>query len=271
MRFVLVFPALLALLLAPSLANAQGAVGLEIEAGYQGYYSRAHGPTPVRVRLTNSGASFRARVEVDSLLAGEKVTYFTDVDLPQNSEKVVTLYPGHTGFNVSTRVRVLNGEQVVAETAQKMNTVEPTTRLIGVLSPELGTYVGLRDNTPGAATEVALLSSQTLPDRADALTLLSAVVVDGASTDALTDAQRQALRSWVELGGDLIIAGGPDAARTAAGLSELLPVRLGATQDADDLAALGQGATASRRQAQSMLRFRSKTPQFLLVVRKLRS
>ncbi|MDQ3856671.1 MAG: hypothetical protein M3281_09810, partial [Chloroflexota bacterium] len=240
MRRATAFFALLLLLLASTRASAQGSVSLEVDAGYDGYYSRSNGPTPVRIKVANASESFRARVELDSLLNDGKVVYYTELELPQNSEKLVTLYPAHSGLNVSTQVRVLNGRQVVAEATDKLASLDAGTRLYGVLAPNLGPYADLDEKGTQSPAAVARLALGALPDRADALSALQVIVVDGASTDALTAAQNTALRQWLQLGGTLVVAGGSNAAQNATGLADLLPVTLGSTRSAGDLSALAK-------------------------------
>lgn len=238
MKIVRVLAPLLLILLLSTAARAQGQVAVEVDAGYDGYYSRTAGPTPVRVRITNPADSFRARVEIESVLEGGKVVYYTDIDLPQGSQKAVTLYPAHSGFNVNAHVRVFDGKRLVAEATDKLTTVEPGARLYGALSPDLAGYAGLADRAAGREAVVARLTPETLPDRADALSALGTIIVDGAPTASLSDAQKAALRAWVEFGGRLIIAGGADAAQNVGGLGDLAPVIPGATQNAGDLSAL---------------------------------
>lgn len=228
----------LSLLLLPSVVLAQGQVTIEVDAGFDGYYSREAGATPVRVRVTNPSRGFTARVELESYLESGKVLHFADVELPQGSQKLVTLYPANTGLNVAANVRVLDGKREVAKGTDKLTSVDAGTRLYGVLGSDLAGYSGLVVPGSGPSAFLARLSPETLPNRADAVSSLTALVVDGTDTATLTDAQKTALRGWVQLGGKLVIAGGADAARNAAGLADLLPVRLGATQNARDLSSL---------------------------------
>jgi hypothetical protein len=217
-------------------------VAVAVDAGYDGLYSSA-GPTPVRIKLTNAAESFRARVELDAPSETGRVLLFQEIDLPQNSSKVLTLFPRYGGLTTRAQVRVLDGDAVVGKGEDGLTRVEDNSALYGVLAPDTSAYAALagrsnRGGAPGGA--VALLRPESLPDRADALLPLASVIVDGMPTDTLSEAQLRALTAWVQLGGRLIIAGGADAAQNAAGLSPLMPVTLGARQNARDLSALSR-------------------------------
>src|SRR6201999_2183654 len=71
----------------------------------------------------------------------------------------------------------------------------------------------------------------------DLSTRLAALVIRQASSDRLTADQRSALRSWIEQGGQLIVAGGPGWRRSMDGLDDLLPVEGLATRQSNHLRA----------------------------------
>ncbi len=212
---------------------------MEVDAGYDGLYSGA-GPTPVRVRLTNPGNSVRARVELEAPSQGGRILHFQELDLPQNSSKVITLFPQYDGLATRAEVRVLDGNAVVGKGEDKLARLDNDDLLYGVLAADTSAYAALSNRTGPVEASVALLRPESLPERADALLPLASVIVDGADTSRLSQAQTKALAAWVNLGGQLIIAGGADAARNAAGLSSLMPVSLGGQQNAGDLEALAQ-------------------------------
>ena len=93
-------------------------------------------------------------------------------------------------------------------------------------------------------------SAQDFPTNAVYLSGLSGIVVDQFDSAALSQAQVQALKDYVGLGGTLIEAGGPSWRRTLLSLPpELLPMRPTSTSTASlaalaDLAGRGSDATA---------------------------
>ncbi len=241
LKLLPVLATLLVMLSLPVAARAQGGVALEVSAGFDGYHARyspgASIPTPVRVTLTNRSAGFTARVEVvGQLNRGQQVIHFVDVELPQNSSKIVTMYPVYQGFTGAAKVTVRSGDRIVAErqiTLKPVDVVDLEAKLYGVLStePSLPPLAGEND-------AVANLTAAELPDRADALRALSALIVDNFDTGTLSEAQREALRDWVRLGGTLIIAGGANGAQAAAGLGDLVPVSVGGSRNARELSEL---------------------------------
>jgi len=232
---------LVALLLQATLwispAAAQARVSITVDAGYDGYYS-TQSPTPIRMRLANEGESFRARVELTAPAQNGSILYYAELDLPQNSEKLLTLYPHYAGFVANAQVRVLDNQQLVTRGEDKLTQVDGSARLFGLLAPDTAPYAALPSRQGGAESAIARLKAETLPERADALVALDTLVVDGVDTSALSKAQQAALDGWVQLGGTLIVAGGPDATRNATGLGDLMPVALGSQRNASDLGAL---------------------------------
>nr|MDQ3329001.1 hypothetical protein [Chloroflexota bacterium] len=179
-------------------AGAQARVSITVDAGHDGYYS-TQVPTPIRVRLANEGESFRARVELTAPAQGGSILYFTEIDLPQNSEKLLTLYPHYASFAPNAQVRVLNDKQVVARSEDKLTQVDGSARLFGLLASDTAPYAGLSSREQGAESVIARLTTETLSERADAMGALDTLVVDGVDTGALSDAQRAALDGWVQL------------------------------------------------------------------------
>ena len=220
-------------------AAAQARVSITVDAGYDGYYS-TQSPTPIRVRLANQGESFRARVEVTAPVQNGSILYYSELDLPQNSAKLLTLYPQYGGFAASAQVRVLDGKQLVARGEDKLTQVADATRLVGLLTPDAAPYAALISREAGTESVVARLTAETLPERSDALGAVHTVVVDGVDTGSLSKTQTAALDAWVQLGGTLIVTAGPDAARNAAGIANLMPVTLGSQRNAQDLSDLAK-------------------------------
>ncbi|HVF99163.1 MAG TPA: hypothetical protein VND68_04945, partial [Chloroflexia bacterium] len=113
---------------------------------------------PVRVMLDNPAdtADMRVRVEVDligDIGGGSSVgTYARDVDLPSPSRKQVTLYTFAGGFTHSLRVRLLQGEKVLATTNVSVDPQEPVTgAIVGVVSSDaslLNLYEGEQVGNP---------------------------------------------------------------------------------------------------------------------------
>lgn len=236
--------ALMLCLLAPSAVSAQSGVSLQVNAGYGGSYKPGSGPVPVRIRLSNSGPSFRASVQVDGRVTDGPVRYTTELDLPQGSEKVVTLYPSLMGLATTVSVSVLNGSRVLASGTDQLREVAEGAALYAVLSPDPTPYLTLAVQRGLESVEVVPIGTGDIPESALALSSVDVLIVDSTDTSGLTQRQRDAVRSWVAAGGHLVLAGGAGAADTAAGFGSISPVAptgIYTTGDLSGLASLAAG------------------------------
>ena len=99
--------------------------------------------------------------------------------------------------------------------------------LFGVLTDNPSTYTMLNNVRPlTGATRTAQLNISDLPDRAQGWSMLDALIISNVDTGTLTAAQKQALELWLANGGKLFVTGGIQWQTTAAGLSDLLPIKL---------------------------------------------
>lgn len=236
-----------------ALAEGEGPALEVLGVGWDGNVTQGTW-APVRVRLTGAAQDQEAVVEV---VLGEKyeqepgkmvrvatAAYGQEVSLPAQNTKEVTLWvPSIRGLSGS--VRLVVGDQVVAS---KDIELRPTKAqywpLIGLLSDQdtlagdIGKIEMPLQNLP-TPIHVARLTAEMLPERAERLRGLRAIVVQGNAPSGLTDAQRQTIRDWVQNGGHLLLAGGPDSALTAAVLPDgTLPITFGGAEVAADLGTL---------------------------------
>lgn len=228
-----------------------------LEVGWDGH-STAGAWAPVRVKVTGAARDLDALVEVTlenpyqtgptTTLRIPMAAYAQEVSLPANAAKEVTLWVP-TGHGMLGSVRLKAGEEELArESIEFRITKAPYWPLVGVLSDQEGLLAPLKritlplQNLP-TEINVALLKAEGLPTLPDRLKGLRAIVVQGNAPAALTEGQRKAIAKWVENGGHLLLAGGPDLALTAAALpAGLLPVTFGGAEMGQDLSALGPWA-----------------------------
>ncbi|MFZ5817645.1 MAG: hypothetical protein ACOY93_20520 [Bacillota bacterium] len=250
--------ALLALLLGLlALLPAAGAVRAEeakpvlelLEVGWDGHIT-AGSLAPVRVRLTGAARDLDAMVEVtleNQYQTGPNETvriplaaYAQEVSLPAAASKEVSVWvPTSHGLWATVRLKV-GEEELAREQIEFRATKAPYWPLVGILSAEeqlAATARRIALPLQGLPQEihVARLKAEALPDRADRMRALRAMLVQGNSPSALSDDQRLAIYQWVENGGHLLLAGGPDSGLTAAVLpAGKLPVTFGgALMDVD--------------------------------------
>src|SRR5690606_38567790 len=131
-------------------------------------------------------------------------------------------------FARNGQVRVIaDGAELYAEQIPLIP-VDPERFLIGVISsdPVLLTSLSSLQLRGSTGAVVQHMPADALPEHAALLRGLNALFLHDVDTGQLTAAQREALRLWVLLGGQLVVGGGLPGEQAAAGLADLLPVQL---------------------------------------------
>jgi hypothetical protein len=246
---------LLLLLIAPvpALAHAvsraapESGLSLALDMGFDGYYRVGYW-TPVRVTMTNSGASFSGTLALQTFSARSATnqgapilspwSFTQPVTLPHDARKTMTLtvplyvgspyHPsGVTAKLVDAHGRTVASQQVSPEYAGV------TDILVGVLSDNSASFNALSYLTlPDHDTSilVAVLDKQTFPTSITVLSAFDVVILDNFATDTLSGEQLRALQAWVNQGGALIEVGGATWQRTLASLpAPLLAARANGT------------------------------------------
>jgi len=213
-------------LLAPGVAHAQspGTLRLTASAGYEGY-CRQNAWVPVRVELENSGADIEGQVEVVFNQWSNRKTYAQAISLPNQSRKTVTLYAYMEGYSDVLNIRLISsaGEELAATTA-RINVLNDRDYLSGALSENRSPFTALGAMQVAGASRIATLAPADIPEQTLALESLDTLIVSAVDSGQLSSAQRQALAGWLANGGQLLVTGGADWQRTAAGLGDLLPL-----------------------------------------------
>lgn len=215
MRSLLLFLALLIMLPLPAhSAPDSPKVTLQAEAGFEGRARSGHW-IPVTLTIANEGAEIDGSLAFDSRVElgpnRQTATYTYPVVVPAGATKRVTLYmPAEAGF-VPT-VRLMAGETVLAEIQPK---VEITWDLmIGILGVEPAEVASLGGMKVGQrAVRLVRLTPDSLPAEPLALKNLDAILLDRLAWAEMPGPQQAALRTWVEHGGVLLAAGGPEVNR----------------------------------------------------------
>jgi len=193
---------------------------------------------PVRVTLANDGADRRVELRT-TIASGEgEATYIRPVELPHGARKQVTLYVRPNSFSRYLTLQLFDGEQELGKKTVEVQPLSAWTLFVGVVAERAVPLPDVAAALEGPRREVkhVRFAVQALPDRAEGLRSLDALVLNDVDTSRLTPAQQRALAGWVQLGGRLIIGGGTGAAQTLAGLpGPLRPVRV---REARSVAAL---------------------------------
>ncbi len=254
---------LLAILASAGAAHAtqQNPVTLDVRAGYDGngQYHVGHW-FPAVVVVANAGGDLRGSIEWR--FPGDSEPAFRyDVDLPRGARKQVMLpVVTNSSSNLAVLRLLVNGNPLVSRNV-RLFPIDINEIAVGVISsdPTLLNSLTSAQLVKGYTTVLSRLNLDLLPAEARLLEGLDVIVLHDLASATLSDGQRGALGHWVRLGGTLLVSGGPDAGRVAAGLADLLPVDLGGDLRANvpvdsierlvgrrDLGNLLQGITANR-------------------------
>lgn len=237
-------------------AAAPAGVTMQVEAHYSGHFKFGEW-LPLRVTLANDGPAVRADVRADVTEASGQITYVAPVELPTGARKQLTLYVQPPSFARAVRVRLIEGQTELARQNVAVTVERNVNYIVGVIAPRMEPFAvlgGLTLNPQAADVQfanvprpVVVLPVQLsdIPDRAEGLRVLDALIISGVDTSGLGADQGRALQGWVEQGGRLIVGGGAGAARTLAGLPAGLAKDLlapGITADLQTLPALADFA-----------------------------
>ncbi len=228
--------------LLPTRASAQSGLTITAQAGFDGFY-KIDDWLPVHVTISNDGPGIDADLEllVGENLGGETVIYKQHAILPTHSRKQFTLYAMVTNYTHQLVVRLVQKKKLIAKYSISIEPLSAQDFLCVVVSDDVSALNYLAGLPPSGQGRiyVAHIALQDIPEQGRAMGAVDALILHNTDTAPMRETQRQALRGWVAFGGHLIIVGGPGAAPTAAGLGDLLPVRITGSQSTDDLGALG--------------------------------
>ncbi|MFW5747980.1 MAG: DUF7408 domain-containing protein [Chloroflexota bacterium] len=233
----------------PTVAQVETLISLDIdEAGFGGLY-RPDRWVPLKVTVTNRGDDFDGRVVVRPETSGSAVNHtfsapITTLSRPiapaTETSQTLFLYILLSGGNTTVRVELLTPLDQVAA-SEDIN--------LRALAPRDSLYVSVPVDNDADLTEVRSggynafqtgWSLDDVPDQFGGLDAVDAMVFSDVDTGALTTAQRDTIRRWVEDGGHLIVTGGDNQAQTASGLVDLLPFEPTGTETIDDLSELAR-------------------------------
>ncbi|MBC8080148.1 MAG: hypothetical protein H7X86_07370 [Gorillibacterium sp.] len=223
---------------------------LTIEAGYNGYAKEGR-YAPVLFTLKNMGTDMSGDLVITTVspIGGKDVTYIKHIELPEGSVKLISMaLPGMNYNSKNNKVEFYKGGYAKGKTVSFADKAYitlgiKTNMLVGGLArdPDTLNFLSLIGGTSASVSPVSLGIS-TLPDDPMLLDGLDVLVFNDVATDTLADGQTQAITDWVRGGGTLILAGGPQYAKTAKAFGSLAPLVYEGTQQVTSLSALEQKA-----------------------------
>jgi hypothetical protein len=161
--------------------------------------------------------------------------YRVHVAVPRGSERSIVVYVIDPPNGYSAEARDVSGKRVLARA--ELSAPNHAEAALGILSdlPQAEQRISAPLHAMSRLDSVLkrFPSAQSFPTNAVFLSGLNGIVVDQFDSASLSQAQVQALKDYVGLGGTLIEAGGPSWRRTLLPLpAELLPLRPVATATA---------------------------------------
>lgn len=232
-------------LLVPGAALAEGqAVTMTATAGYDGL-GKSGRWVPVQAIITNKGAELEGtlRFEVTEDMGAGKSTgvYEHAVVVPAGATKRISLLMPADMRGLAT-LKLIVGPETAAEAVPVAELTGDL--LLGVLGVEPADLKGLGSMQIGVRTmRMAVLDAAILPADPLGLESLDAILLDQFTWTELPEVQRQAIQGWVEHGGALVLAGGPEARRLE-GMAPWIPFHLKGVETVN-LEGVGQAPVAS--------------------------
>lgn len=196
----------------------------EASAGFDGY-TRAGRSLSVRAVVANDGPPLDGQLQLSTRPGNDAAVYTQRVEVATRARKLLTFQipaPATPGqLKLSLRV----GDTELGSRDLPLRQLGATDFLVGVVADDGLVPSGLgavrRGGNPVA---IARLTPADLPADPLVLQTVDALVIRQASSDRLAPDRRAALRTWIEQGGQLVVAGGPGWRRSIEGLDDLLPV-----------------------------------------------
>jgi len=246
-RFVPAFAIFLAVLALAPAAFAADAVTMTARP-LAGGHVRVGAWSAIEVDIANDGPAIAGELRLGSSVAGAS-SYAALVDLPTGSRKRYVLYAQPSVFGRALGVSLVSDGQTLATTDVPITAHDPYQSVIGVVAEEPGPLVAALNTALAdprvAPPAVVPLTPEDLPARVEAWSSIDRLVWQDVDTAKLAPDQVAALRTWLGLGGRLVILGGPSGATTLGSLpDDLLPYRPTSTVDAsaEDVAVLLGGS-----------------------------
>lgn len=229
------------------------AIEVKTEVGFEGKAKEGEW-YPLTVTLRNKGEAITGEVVFEAgspyHSTGDNLAYTQSLELPAGTEKSVRfvvpgmlLAPGNNrisfyegSFAKGKRIPFSAGDDWAETSASRQ-------LLIGVVArdPDTLNFLALL-NQKNFDLDVVHLANDKLPEDALQLQGLNMIVFNDTATDTLTAAQIQALVSWTERGGQLIVAGGASYPKTAKAFEAIAPVTYTGMTTADTLEPLAHAA-----------------------------
>ncbi|HMU92956.1 MAG TPA: hypothetical protein PKE43_08110 [Anaerolineales bacterium] len=222
-------------------AQTQGEITIKAQSGLDNFCKNGTW-LPVKVMVENNGKDVDARVQASykNDMNGNAV-YGMDISLPATSRKEFFIYVFLDGTARNFNVSVLDGNKTLAKTALNIACINDQTLLFGLVTDDPSVFAGLNTiSLSGVNAQSAQLKVEDLPDQAQGWEIMDALVISNVDTGKFSAEQKQAMEMWLARGGRLFVTGGTNWQPTAAGLENILPIKLTSTKEVTNLSAISK-------------------------------
>lgn len=248
--------------LAPGQVLAADPVTVTVNTGFGGAFKR-DAWTEVRVTIENSGSDISGRLVLaaeDPRMNGNRVggSFSKEIVVPQGATKTIALEVPGGYFNRRTLATIYDeqGKEIASQVVPAGGGLDQgQSLLIGGLTEkpdDLNLFQMLPSGGLGGRIEIQTLGANNLPERPALLDSLDVMVVNHAPKETLSPEQVAAVKTWVERGGTLVLAGGANFSGGSSLFADLSPVAVSGTGQVTDLTGLIQYAGANPPVAQML-------------------
>ncbi len=165
---------------------------------------------PFTVVLANDGDSLSGELVIS--INETDIKYHTPVDLPGGSRKVVRLAVYPMTSTDEFKIDFVHGSGLLrTELSPRLAVLalDPQIELVAIIASSEGQHrrLGIFDpESESAIRRVIYAEPITLPEHWLAYAGIDALVWDGGSVEELTEAQQDALSTWIQMGGHLVLS-----------------------------------------------------------------
>lgn len=211
----------------PTSAPNQDAVQLQVTAGFDGIYRVGYW-FPIHVVIRNDGPDMRGTLEWQYPQRSDTHirAFQREIDLPRGAQKRLTLYAYSSNWDRSAEIRLLNGRRVVKKQTVRLEPIDNSQFVVGIISNDTTLLNSLTTLQPGqaAGTTIVRLAPESLPENPLVLASIDTLFIHDSDPTDFRPTQIAALDQWVYLGGQLVLSGGVNAERTTTAFANLSPV-----------------------------------------------
>ena len=197
---------------------------MDISCGLDGY-SKYGAYIPVTLTVTNHGADFSGTVQLildSESLSDHRIAYTQNLTAAANETKTLRFVLSDVDTSPSFDIILIDDAGNIRAEQRIHTGIQYTDDVyIGILSDDFDSLSYL-DGMPFyvnsysgyISTRIFALDEQSFFNDAEMLSCLDAIIINDFDSSVLSDAQYEALKTWVHLGGTLMIGTGANASKT---------------------------------------------------------